>query len=249
MKQATRKDVAKLAGVNESIVSYVMNNNRYVSKEKRERVLAAVKELHYHPNNIARALKGKSSNHILFVADNISNEHFGKLVEEMDKTAYDKGYLISLMNYHDNPDFISRIISRQFDGVIINSSCFSEKYITQLIDCGINVVLMVNRDYPSIDERAGKIFTGIKIGTKVAVELLAKKGRDKIVYVDRISPNGNFSTPTDFRLIGYYEMMNELGLEYNDQHFISGYDSEESLYKGLQERFLSGYAEMTILPQ
>ena len=59
-KPATRKDVARLAGVSETIVSYVLNNNRYVAQDKRERVLQAVKQLQYRPNNIARALDRKS---------------------------------------------------------------------------------------------------------------------------------------------------------------------------------------------
>ena len=49
----TRKDVAALAGVSETVVSYVLNNNRYVAQDKRERVLAAVRELHYRPNTVA----------------------------------------------------------------------------------------------------------------------------------------------------------------------------------------------------
>ena len=55
----TRKDVARMADVSETIVSYVLNNNRYVSAEKRRRVLEAVEALRYRPNSIARALKGK----------------------------------------------------------------------------------------------------------------------------------------------------------------------------------------------
>ena len=43
----TRKDIALEAGVSETIVSYVMNNNRYVDKEKRKRVLEAVEKLGY----------------------------------------------------------------------------------------------------------------------------------------------------------------------------------------------------------
>lgn len=53
----TRADVAKAAGVSEPIVSYVVNNNRYVAKDKRERVEKAIREFHYRPNNVARALK------------------------------------------------------------------------------------------------------------------------------------------------------------------------------------------------
>ena len=41
IKCATRADVAREANVSETIVSYVMNNNRYVAAEKRKRVLEA----------------------------------------------------------------------------------------------------------------------------------------------------------------------------------------------------------------
>ncbi|MEG2116476.1 MAG: LacI family DNA-binding transcriptional regulator, partial [Clostridia bacterium] len=36
--KVTRKDVAKEAGVSVTIVSYVVNNNRYVDADKRRRV-------------------------------------------------------------------------------------------------------------------------------------------------------------------------------------------------------------------
>ena len=88
-KQVTRKDVAEEAGVSVTIVSYVINNNRYVDKEKRIKVEEAIKKLHYKPNSIARALKGKKLNHIVFIADQIVTEHFSLLVSELDKHAYD----------------------------------------------------------------------------------------------------------------------------------------------------------------
>ena len=44
-ERVTRADVAKMAGVSETIVSYVINNNRYVAKEKRQRVEEAVRLL------------------------------------------------------------------------------------------------------------------------------------------------------------------------------------------------------------
>ena len=49
-KNVTRDDVAKLANVSSSIVSYVINNTRNVSPEKRQRVLDAIKELNYSRN-------------------------------------------------------------------------------------------------------------------------------------------------------------------------------------------------------
>ena len=90
-ERVTRADVAKAAGVSETIVSYVVNNNRYVAKDKRQRVEEAIAALHYRPNNVARALKGKRSNQLLFIADQITNEYFSRIVSEMDKYAYEAG--------------------------------------------------------------------------------------------------------------------------------------------------------------
>ena len=47
MKNVTRKDIAEKLGVSVSVVSRVINNSGYVSKEKREKVLKAAKEMGY----------------------------------------------------------------------------------------------------------------------------------------------------------------------------------------------------------
>ena len=56
-QRVTRNDVAKLAGVSPAVVSYVINDSNYVSQEKREAVLKAVKELEYTPNVFAKSLR------------------------------------------------------------------------------------------------------------------------------------------------------------------------------------------------
>jgi LacI family transcriptional regulator len=53
----TQKDIAKLAGVSTTVVSYVINNGpRPVNKETRQRVLRAIEELGYRPNKSAQRL-------------------------------------------------------------------------------------------------------------------------------------------------------------------------------------------------
>ena len=79
-RKVTRKDVAEEAGVSETIVSYVLNKNRYVKEEKRQRVLEAVEKLQYQPNNIARALHGKGSLQILFIAEELSKQGIRNIV-------------------------------------------------------------------------------------------------------------------------------------------------------------------------
>ena len=104
--RVTRADVAKYAGVSETIVSYVLNNNRYVAAEKRERVKRAVAELNYHPNVIARALRKKTSRQILLITDIVIDEFFGEILYQLDKYAYDKGYLVSLCKLRDRKSVV-----------------------------------------------------------------------------------------------------------------------------------------------
>ena len=235
MKQSksapTRRDVAERAGVSVTIVSYVLNNNRYVAKDKKERVLQAVKELHYRPNTVARALKGKKSNHILFIADNISNEHFGKIVEEMDRIAYDKGYLISLLADRNDAEFVAQVNSRQVDGIVISSAGFDEVYVQQLIDSGVPVVLLMNREYTGITDQAGRIHTGLYQGMRDCVKFLEQKGRRHLLYIDRISRHGRFSTRDDLRFRAFCEQMEESGLELEPERIVTGCASEQELFE------------------
>lgn len=224
---ATRADVAKRAGVSVTIVSYVINNNRYVEKTKRERVLKAMEELHYQPSNIARALKGKSSNQIIFITDRITNQYFGELMRRMDEHASKKGYLISLCSNRNQQDFVREIINRKFDGVIISSISFPEKFIQQLIDAGVPVILLKNRDYKNVTG-AGIIETGLYKGARQCVRYLYDKGRLHILYIDRISTHNHFSTLEDFRMRGFVDQMTECGLEH-EGHIITKCTSLEEV--------------------
>ena len=152
----TRKDVAKLAGVSETVVSYVINNNRYVAQDKRVRVQEAIKKLNYRPNSIARTLKGKSSNHIVFIADQIVTEHFSLLISELDECAYDKGYMVSLCSNRNTEEVGRESIGRCCHWIIISSISFTKRFIQMFIDANIPVVLLENRDYSEI-HGAGRI--------------------------------------------------------------------------------------------
>lgn len=60
---ANIRDIARLTGYSVSTVSRVINNNPYVSEEKRRKILAVMEEVNYIPNYTARALSvGKTKN-------------------------------------------------------------------------------------------------------------------------------------------------------------------------------------------
>ena len=105
-KKITRNDVAKLAGVSPAIVSYVINQTKFVSEEKTLAVKKAIEELHYRPNLYARSLKTNKSMQIAFVCDNLRNNWLD-IAENM---FFDKGYFVSHCYSRDGEDFIQMLI-------------------------------------------------------------------------------------------------------------------------------------------
>lgn len=239
-ERVTRADVARMAEVSETVVSYVINNNRYVAKEKRARVEAAIKALNYRPNNVARALKGKRSNQILFIADQITNEYFSRIVSEMDKYAYEAGYLISLCANRNTPEFVSQVISRQYDGIIISSTSFPTEYIFDFSNAGIPVVLFKHRRRVNLPDHVAVLASGLYTGARACVRHLVSKGRRNIIYIDRISRRGNKSTEEDLRLSGFMDEMKDNGLEINEWSTVAGCHNEEELTQAVLKRLKEG---------
>ena len=234
LKTITRADIAKEAQVSETVVSYVINGNRYVNGEKRQRVKEAIAKLKYRPNAMARALKGKKSNHILFIADDIQGEYFGKLISEIDTFAYNEGYFITLCSDRKDEDFVDRIYSRFFDGIVIGSANFPLEQIQRLVNSSIPIVLLEIRDYSSITGVYGLINTGLYRGARNCVRSLYDRGRHNLLYLDRISKEGHRSDRDDWRLKGFFDQSLEYGLPVTERNVISGCTTEQSLMEAIR---------------
>ena len=234
LKTITRADIAKEAQVSETVVSYVINGNRYVNGEKRQRVKEAIAKLKYRPNAMARALKGKKSNHILFIADDIQGEYFGKLICEIDTFAYNEGYFITLCSDRKDEDFVDRIYSRFFDGIVIGSANFPLEQIQRLVNSSIPIVLLEIRDYSSITGVYGLINTGLYRGARNCVRSLYDRGRHNLLYLDRISKEGHRSDRDDWRLKGFFDQSLEYGLPVTERNVISGCTTEQSLMEAIR---------------
>ena len=69
-QKVTRKDVAREAGVSETIVSYVLNKNRYVKEEKRQRVLEVVENFSIIPTILQGLFTEKAACRFFFLQKN-----------------------------------------------------------------------------------------------------------------------------------------------------------------------------------
>lgn len=99
----TIHDVAKLAGVNSSTVSRVINGKATITPDTKERVYAAMRKLDYHPNSLARSLASGLSGAIGVVvnardAEAFSNVFFSRSLFAIEQAAQARGYQVIIAN-------------------------------------------------------------------------------------------------------------------------------------------------------
>lgn len=123
MKRANRVDVARLAGVSTTVVSYVVNNGpRPVADATRARVLDAMRQLHYRPNANARALKLSRTNVIGLLVRDLTNPYFSELARNLQEYAHRAGYALMIGNAGHGAEEtveLQNLLSREVDGIAI----------------------------------------------------------------------------------------------------------------------------------
>ena len=142
---ATMKDVAKLAGVDTSLVSRILSGaSGYASLATRERVFEAVEQLDYRLNLAARSLRTSRSQLLAAVVPDISNPIYEPVAVGAARAASERGYVLLLGNAADSETFRDQYIARGVDGVLILSGTMVDETIRSLTRVETPVVV-VNR--------------------------------------------------------------------------------------------------------
>ncbi len=122
---AKLKDVADLAGVSVTTVSRVINNYGSLSKKTIAKVHAAMRELNYQPNALARAMQGKPSKFIGLIFPNITNPFFAELINDLEYRLFGLGYKTIIASSAENEqiehDYLGMLMANQVDGIISSS--------------------------------------------------------------------------------------------------------------------------------
>lgn len=125
-KRATLKDVARLAGVTPTTVSYVINDKpgQTITPETRSRVLAAVAELHYVPNVHARTLRSKTSPCVgVVIRKNLAVPRFSQVVYGIQHRLAECDSNILLLDGSVSPifgvsNYVAAFLARRVEGVV-----------------------------------------------------------------------------------------------------------------------------------
>jgi LacI family transcriptional regulator len=119
-------DVAKLAGVSQPTVSRVLNQNDttvQISDETRQRVLAAIEELGYRPNVLARSLRTQRTQTVALLIADLSNGFYQVIARAVQDVARQHDYEVLISNsdhlYENEKHFCQVVSRRPVDGVIM----------------------------------------------------------------------------------------------------------------------------------
>ncbi len=193
-------------------VSRVINGQPRVSDETRRRVEAAVAELGYVPNGLARGLIRRRTKMIGVVVPDIANPFFTLVVRGAEDVAWRAGYRVILGNTQTDLErergHLGDMLALQVEGVLI--APVSDRSAPRLRALGRHQVPCVLVDR-SIAGFHGDLVQGDSVaGARVLVEYLIGLGHDRIAM---ITEPAEVSTSRD-RVQGYREALEEAGIEF-----------------------------------
>jgi DNA-binding LacI/PurR family transcriptional regulator len=99
----TIMDVARLAGVSRTTVSYVLNGTGYVSADKRARTEAAVSTLGYQPNALARGLSSRRASIIGILSSDPADEFVARICSGIIEEASRRDILVTISTHSPSP--------------------------------------------------------------------------------------------------------------------------------------------------
>ncbi|MGW1347245.1 LacI family DNA-binding transcriptional regulator [Kribbella sp. NPDC002412] len=196
----TSKDVAALAGVSQSTVSYVLSGKRPISPETRQRVEAAIAELTYQPNAGARALRGRRTNVIALVVRLSGHTdvpdtlpYVDTVVEEARKRDFD----VILVTSGDGPEELTRLARRSIcDAIVLMDIRRKDDRVATVANLGVPVVLIGTTDdnhgLDSVD------YDARRAGESMVAELVATGHRHAVLIGERPQKQREFFFAGEF---------------------------------------------------
>jgi LacI family transcriptional regulator len=213
-------------------VSRVINDAGYVRPETRARVNAAIAELGYMPNILARQLRSKRTKTIALVMTDISNPFFTTIARGVEDTARASGYAVMFCSTYESQAeedaYVRVLIQRRIDGVLLVPAAGTGESL-RLLQEHLMPVVVLDRHVKSanVDEVRGDS----EAGAYSAVRHLIDLGHRRIAVLT--GPSG-VSSSSD-RVAGYERALLEEHLGGEDELIAYGEFNETSGFEMMRE--------------
>ena len=240
MKKPTQHDVAQLAGVSRTTVSFIVNGKDTqgvpISEETRQRVLDAVDELGYVVNARAQSLRSGDTKTIGVLLPIYENPFFWQLLSGIAAEAEASGYRLllahSFFTKEQEVKSITELAEQRVDGMII---------LTEFQSLPDEVMDQLRKStYPIIEGSSSSaaefdlIHQDYSEGTRALMTYLLEQGHRRIAYLHGVhKPEQGLD-----RLYAYRQILGEYDIPV-DERFVyrcgptmdDGYEATQALLK------------------
>jgi DNA-binding LacI/PurR family transcriptional regulator len=207
----TQAQIAEKLGISRQLVTFALAGYPQVSKESRERILAAALEMGYRPNPHARAMLRKKTGIIaLWIPDQIST-HYSHVARELGRLVKQAGQelIISEIGAADMKQIWTHV---PFDGICaVDASKAVQNELKSLAGKSVPVVSLGS--YSSRD--TDNVHVDMEAATMEAMRHLIGSGFRRIAHATFVRRN----IAGESRRIGYTKAMKEAGLKTEFIHY------------------------------
>lgn len=226
----TMKDVAKLAGVSQTTVSFVVNDvpNAGIPEDTRQRILSAIEKLGYRPNVFAKNLRSSRSHIIGFVTDEIaSSPYAGQIIQGAQEVAGAAGKILFLANTGGNLEIerkaLEAMLAHQVEGIIYATMGHREITPPELLYDASAILLNC---YDSL-RRLPSVTPDEVNSTVVAIRSLLQKGHRRIAFINSVDTGPAVLG----RMAGYQQALAEYHLPFTEDIVLYGKSRQDSGYE------------------
>lgn len=224
------KDVAKLAGVSQTTVSFVVNDvpNAGIPEDTRQRILSAIEKLGYRPNVFAKNLRSSRSHIIGFVTDEIATSPYaGKIIQGAQDIASTARKILFLANTGGDTeierDALETMLAHQVEGIIYATMYHRTITPSELLYEIPSVLLNcydTHRRLPSVTPDEVQ-------STLIAMRILLQKGHRRIGFLNSIDTGPAVLG----RLEGYRQALAEYRLPFTEDLVCYGKSRQDNGYE------------------
>jgi len=241
----TIRDIAKAAGVSTATVSYVINGSKYVTPEKKQRVLDVIKKTGYQPNIVAKSLRTKKTNSIGVLVEDVLAFATPRIIngisEYMENTDYhillnDLRMMGSLFNQYDqivhqkdkiNKELMFLVYGAKVDAVIYIG--MFDRDISGIIP-DINKPVIIAYSTSEDNHTCYVTYENENISTQM-MRYLINAGHSRIAVITGLA----HTNPAQLRLKGIHQAFNEAGLILDNQFVKNGDWERDSGYNCMKD--------------
>ncbi|HHE71096.1 MAG TPA: LacI family transcriptional regulator, partial [Chloroflexi bacterium] len=204
----TIKDVARRAGVAPITASRVINNSGYVSAETRRRVEAAIEELGYVPNRVARSLRSKRTQTLALVLTDITNPFWTTVARGVEDAARMGGFSVILGNTDESEpreyEYVQVLLQKQVDGFLLVPTRHGARSVALIQRQKVPLVVLDRTVEANVDTVRSDSIGGARALTHHLISL----GHRRIAM---LTGPREVSTAVD-RALGYRQALEEAGI-------------------------------------